>query len=290
MATKDEGFLLLVDFHCTSDPKSSLGCKPVTFSTPPDTVGDITRQIEETYQIPAIVVRLESANSVVLHEYQQLRETNLRNGDSFTAHYYSKAECKEVTECVEWLDRLLALLQRWRDDHLSVNVDSIQGQQCLDTLCFHYFSPWMTPVKDTNKFYFISKKGLQLTTKIVDILLEYSPADLPRKLLQIESMTLGIFWNISVDEHILKAIVRVGGLNTCVKALLRIPVEIGSTGANYSEPYHSAVIETIRRALGALAKYVVVVKGIYRIAGFFSKIIIFLLQVKKTKIRIRITR
>ena len=243
-----------VDFRCTSDPKASLESQILEFDLPPFTVGDITHKIEETLSIPESQTRVEISSATV-EKSTRLKDLRLRNGDSVTVYYYSVADCKDVGECIEWMKRLLDILVNWKESgYCSTNqaVQDIRGQRCLSELSFTHFSPWMTPAKYANKIYFISKGGLVLVYQIMSILLDVRCFNLPVKLQQIESLTLGILWNITEDVYIFRAVVQTGGLEICTKALLRVPVTPFKLLPEDS--YYEAARETIRKALGAFAK------------------------------------
>ena len=239
-----------VDFHCISNSNESLAHQTLTIK-PSCKVSDMARIIEEAAEIPESQMRLEM-NSVVLGRNKSLKELSMRSGDTLVVYYYARADCREIIKCIQWMENLLAWLENWNWEDCGVPVNANAIIDCLQELSFAYFSPWLAPTKYINKLYFISKDGLTLITKIMNILLDI-PADwLDHELQLIESSTLGILWNITENEYILKAVAKSGGVEVCIRALSRLPIP---ECRHFPEESHiEGVKETMRKSLGALAK------------------------------------
>ncbi len=245
-----------VDFYCTSDANQSLPQHTLNMR-PSCKVSDVAREIEKSMEIPESQIKLK-LNSAVLGRNASLKDLSVRNGDTLMVYYYARADCQRINECIEWMEGFLQWLEKWREMVYDINLmmlnllPPISGEQCLKDLCFTYFSPWFLPPQYANKLYFIAKDGLILVTKIMDILLSIPPDMLEDQLQQIEASTLGILWNITEDKYIGRTVVRAGGIETCTRALLRLPIP---ECRHFPEESHIAgVMETIRVSLGVLAK------------------------------------
>lgn len=243
-----------LELRCSSRPAETVKRKTVEFHSPslPRTVGDLTRKIEEEFEIPAFLVKLE-LNSATLRSEDSLKELRVRNGDTFVARYYSEAECVDIASCIEWLEQLLKWVVDWRDSNHSLALNFPQKEHLLYTLSFDLFLPWFDPLKIANKFYFISKNGLILIRSVVDIVLNVPPTEMPLRLFSMIELLLNCFWNMTepgmdIIDH---TIVQCGAVQSCTKALLQLPV--------YSSTSIEAITfnrKTIESSLGVLAKYV----------------------------------
>ena len=252
MATeKDVVFHL--EFRCTSnaeDPKwiNSRGTISFSSCSPPSRVSDLTRRIEETMEIPEMLVKLEK-DSAILNVKASLEELRVRAEDKFIVHYYSKAECKAINDCIDWMRELLSHLRTLQEDQY-LDINNITNTHHLQLLGFDLFLPWLDSQKYANKLYFISKDGLIILSQIMSILLDIPLAYLPAKLQRYETEMLVILWNITEDTLIRRAVVETQGIEICTRALLRVPVKphvlIQSSGIFGKE--------IVRMALGSFAK------------------------------------
>ena len=235
-----------LELHCTSDPTLTEH-KTVEFNeSPPITARDLKLKIEEATEIPEFLLKLEY-NWATLRD-DNLERLNVRNGDTFVVHYFSKADCKEILDCIKWLEQLLESIKRWKESDYSAALNYPRKEDCLENLGFNLFLPWLEPQKYANKLYFIAKDGLNQVIDALNILLDVS--SLPYELSLIEGRLLVILWNITEDAHIRRALVEAGGVQTCTKALLRVPV----VPPTYSIGLSFYVKQTMRKSLGIFAK------------------------------------
>ena len=249
----EEEITLNLDLRCSSEPSDVHNRKTITFapSSPDYLVGDLTRKIEEVLEIPESSMKLE-LNSAILQSSNGLDELNLRSEDTIIVYYYSKADCREIRHCTEWLVQLHERLGRWQDSGYASDLDYPRKEECLGILGFDLFLPWLMPQKYANKLYFISKDGLTLVTRLLDIILAVPQSNLPLQLLKIEGQLLVILWNITEDAQIRRAVVAAGGIQSCTKAVLRVPVKPDVQLSGFGGYYF--LRQTIRKSLGVFAK------------------------------------
>lgn len=253
-AAMDEKQQFYLDLRCTGDSEqitSKLVNIELSSSPNSTTIGDLKQKIEEQHEIPKHLMKLQ-LNSAILPDTQSLDQLNLRNGDTFIVNYYSKADCRAINNCITILKRLLEQLHDWDNMKYHNMANFVQAEMNLSSLGYRLFLPWLDVRKYANKLYFVSKDGLVLVNKSLSILLDLPQASLTSSLQRIEGLLLVIMWNITEDAHIRRAVVRAGGLDTCVKALL-IKKVVPTEALEYDGGYST---ELIRKSLGVFAKLV----------------------------------
>ena len=249
-----EDILFYLYFKCTSSEEGSDGIpKRGTLqfrpSSPPTTVGDLILKIEETMEIPESLVKLER-NSTILDVRTRLDDLRVRTGDSFVVHYYSKADCQIISECIDWMKELSGYLQRWSASiYMNLDMSSIRDTHLLQTVGFNLFVPWLDSRSYANKLYFISKGGLDILSEIMNISQKVQMGNLPSKMQSFETQMLLILWNITEDAPIRRAVVQCDGIEICRRALLRVAVK----------PYtvmscNDSTKEIVEMSLGVISK------------------------------------
>lgn len=234
-----------LDLCCTGDPKQAGSGKvkiELFGSSRCHTIGDLKQRIEEQHDIPIHLMKL-IMNSANLADNQTLDQLKVNNGDTFVVQYYSKADCQAINTCITVLNNLT---QQLEDDG---NISSRNVEWNLANLGYRLFLPWLDVRKYANKLYFVSKDGLVLINKSLRILLDMPRESISRELQKVEGVLLVLLWNITEDAHIRRAVVRAGGLESCIKALV-----IKKVVPSEKVVYDFFSSELIRKSLGVFAK------------------------------------
>lgn len=148
----------------------------------PHTVADIKAQIQTVYQIPISSQTILLNSTLPLDSNLELSALGLKNKDTLTVRYFSKADCYSLDQCIDLLTSLLQTLKKHglpepHDDdilsrlHCTLNPD-------LEELVFNLFSPRLEPRVHANKVYFISNSGLDLLLELYSIPAECAWNDL----------------------------------------------------------------------------------------------------------------
>ena len=240
-----------IDLHCTSNSKALTERCSLKLASLPSTVNELMCKIEEALEIPESMLRLEIDSDVPLKRGDGLEGLKLRNGDVFVARYYSRADCREINACVEWITQLLDNLRTMTNSMGIIGYFAcpIQGFECLEELCTIHFSPWQDPRKYANKIHFISRNGLSLISDLMQLLAVATIDQLDHGMQVVERALLDNLWSITEDDFIRQAVVRSGAVENCIKTLLRVRIEQPTM---FQCDYY--VEDIILGSLGVLAK------------------------------------
>ncbi len=210
------------DLCCTGDPTRVRETKRIDFTASvPCTVGDLTREIEERFEIPATLAKLELNSVILSNDETSLDTLRISKEDTFIVRYYHEADCRKINECLKGMSLLLCLMGKWKeskyDNQFKPNHSDFISQDGV-------FLPWLHPKTYASKLYFIAKGGLELMFKILHIRLEAPTYVIGQmEFGSIVHRMLVMLCRIGEDDVTRRAIVQVGGVETCRKVLLWKP-------------------------------------------------------------------
>ena len=227
-------------------------------------VRDIKLRIETEHQIPTCVQTLLYESQTLVDD-TDLRSLHIRSGDTLHITYYSKGNPKEVTVIINWLSQLLTAMRQKEptvSTGLSQAIDrclSVERQGgYLPNLTNDYFSPWLDPTKYVNKLHFAHNGGLDTVTEIYGILLRQPWPNCLKRMKYLECHILQIFWSFIETFPLRRLFIKRGGLQMCMKSLLRKVIQEDRPIKDYESPIHErsslTLVETICSALGCLLK------------------------------------
>lgn len=216
--------------------------RQIRFDSSPTTPLDIKEKVEEEFSIPSCIQTLHY-QTVLLRDSDNLRQhTHFRSGDTFNVHYLTKGDCSRVHAVIEWLKGLLGLLQAIKtsessaDDankaialgHLFVRTEDLILSGMRDgvaqDLCLHLFYPWKDKRTYVNKLDFHHKGGLDVLMKVYDLMVEKDWGDIGINSefhLYLECLCSQAVANYTQTFMLRRQIVQLGGLEMCIKTLLR---------------------------------------------------------------------
>ena len=240
MAAPEDQVVLNVLLNCEVTKASET--KQVHFQSLPTTPLEIKKKIEEDFSIPSCVQTLHY-QSMILKDSDQLQHTHFRSGDTFTVDYPAVAECKEIQNVIQWLNELYALLKSI-EENISCS-DKIESEEEHDQLMSSLVSKsedliaeggnsgliaaysdtlWDDKEKLMNYFYFQQEGGINVLTKIYCILVSKEWGDLGINgddHTYLEDAYCRSIVNYGCKNTLLREVVQLGGLEMCMKTLLR---------------------------------------------------------------------
>ena len=245
--------------------------KQVYFKTPPTTPLVIKKKIEEDLSIPACVQSLQY-QSITLKDSDVFQQTQFRHGDTFTVLYPTSGDCDKVQEVIAWLSEVLALIRAIKDydskeesspetsfDTLCDMAEKaiLSGMQygTAQDLCLHLFYPWKEKRTYVNKLHFHHKGGLDVLMKVYGLLVEKSWGGLGINSdfhLYLECLCSQAVANYTQTFALRRQVLKLGGLEMCIKTLLRRQVRRIDLDINPDSLMKSA----LEIALYAVCKYV----------------------------------
>ena len=243
MSAHDDQVVLNVLLNCEETKSSET--KQVHFQSLPTTPLEIKKKIEEDFSIPSCVQTLHY-QSMILKDSDQLQHTHFRSGDTFTIDYPAHAECKVIQNVIQWLKELYELLKsieenvscsdeiESEEEHdqlmssLVSKIEDIIGEGVnsglIEAFSGALFLPWGDKEKITNCFYFQQEGGVSVLTKIYGILVSKEWGDLGIDVevhMDLEGLYCQSIIKYGHKMALLREIVQLGGLEMCMKTLLR---------------------------------------------------------------------
>lgn len=236
--------------------------KELTFTLPHAAcISDIKTQIERKFNIPVCVQTLSYDSNIPSND-TKLDACRIRSGDTLHVSYTSEGDCEGILEVVSWMGLVLAAL-KCEDPSLSSGMSNslyellVVGVEAeyIEDLSFKYFFPWLDAKKYVNKLHYVHCGGLEITMELYALVLQHPWANCPLLLKYIEYGILRILWNFSETFAFRRMVTSHGGLQMCVKSLLRVTLEKGKPIEDRETPTDDSVLtEIIGGALGALCK------------------------------------
>ena len=237
----------------------------LSLATPPRAVLDIKEQIQATFNVPVCSQRLEYESSV-MKDSDEIDSFHIRSGDTLMVTYQAKAMCDEITIVVDWMRSLYTLLERQ-----SLHADA-DDQQAHNTIMFGYqagimedlaykkFSPWVSPVTQANKLYFLQIGGLEVLLDLYSLMLQQPWSKIVSENKYIEYACMIVISNLASSLEYRKMIIRRGILPMCLKSLMRVKLKKGvqvedDSGSQGSKELNDAILhDVIGSVISILAK------------------------------------
>ena len=227
---KEDQVVLNVLLNCELTKSSET--KQVQFQSLPTTPLEIKKKIEEDFSIPSCVQTLHY-QSMILKDSDQLQHTHFRSGDTFIVDYLAEAECKEIQNVIQWLKEFYELLKSIEEhDQLLFSlvsksedvIEEGENSGLIEALSATLFVPWGDKEKLTNCFYFQQEGGIIVLTKIYSILVgkEWGHLGIDAEHhMDMEVACCQSIFNYGHTSALLREVVQLGGLEMCMKTLLR---------------------------------------------------------------------
>jgi hypothetical protein len=261
----DNEVVLNVLLNCELTKSSET--KQIHFQSLPTTPLEIKKKIEEDFSIPSCVQTLHY-QSMILKDSDQLQHTHFRSGDTFTVDYPIEAECEVIQNVIKWLNELLKLLQSIKESVISPDEENDllissayqkvrnlirvgQRDDIINAFSVTLFFPWRDK-QLMNKYYFQQEGGLDVLMRIYRIVTsaEWGDPGIDRELhnIYLEQKCCLAVCNYAQTLPLLRQVVLLGGLETCIVTLLRRQLQ----GERYS--LATIVYNTLKYALYAVNK------------------------------------
>lgn len=244
----------------------TVSVKEISLPALPSTTEELKSAIESSCNVPSCVQDL-SFESHPLSDGDDVRRARIRSGDTITVRYLAEGDCKEVVGIISWMGVVLAVLRvenpsitRGMSEHLNDLVTSAIELEYIENLAFEYFFPWLDAKKYANKLHFVSNGGLDIMMEIYSLLHRERWGRCLLKMKYLEYGILRVLWNLSETFALRRAIVHLGGLELCMRSLMRETIVKGEAITDRQSPKGAnqdwILIENLGAALGTLCKYV----------------------------------
>lgn len=256
-----------VELHCSKSKQTQH--KKIHFpeESPPTTVAQIRKKVEEDFNIPVCVQSL-TYEGYPLSDDTNLELYRIRSGDTFSITYLAEGDCKDIDTIVKWFKQVKMYLESedptLSNMRLSHDFDDILtigiNERVIENLAFELLFPWLDPNKYVNKLYFVDIGGLDTIMDVYVAILRHPWTDCLLKLKYIEQGILRILWNLSETFDLRRQIIaRNNGLDLCMRSLMREKVVEGEeirerTEAVTHRNNQWVLVENIGAALGLLCK------------------------------------
>ena len=267
MSSKDT-VLFNVILNCEVTKSSET--KQLHFESPPTTFLEIKKRIEEIFSIPSCIQTL-CYQSVILKDSDELQHTHFRSGDTFTVDYQIEGNCKRVETVIKWLREILELFQILKENdslpdeekdpslssHLCKLEDLIlteEKDRTIGDLILQLFSPWEDERTYVNKLHFHHEGGLDVLMKVYGLLVskEWGGLGVHSELhLYMECLCSQAVTGYMQTFPLCRQVIKVGGLEICLKTLLR--KKVGGNGGSEIQS-NSLVKAALKNALHAVCK------------------------------------
>ncbi len=257
-------FVLKFRLHC----RSTDSCEEATLKlpSPPRTVVDVKTALEAECSIPACIQQLQF-ESATLRDAESLANLHVRSGDRLSVAYKAPADCTAIKEAIAWMNSVVELLEEETPAaHTSRRVLDliISGYQAciMENLAFKRFSPWVSPVVQVNKLYFLQEGGLELLLKLFGLVLNVPWPVSPREFKYVEHICMTVVSNLASSLELRRLIVNHGIILMCLQSLLRVKLSQGQpvvddTGSLGVQHINDGILQdTMRSDVAMIAKYV----------------------------------
>lgn len=196
----------------------------------PVSVDELQGFIQERFFIPKCLQKLKLENSTPLLSSQKLTDVYIRSGDAIIVEYLSTAEVELVTSLCQGLRPIVATFKRLLEagDHVkgysSIDDEYPLAAYDLNTLVVVAYTcllPWsQVPRVEANRQLLNQEGGVKLTTELLSLLLESPFSALNGSLQMLVINCLSLLWNFAETRASRCVVVRLGGFQLMMKALL----------------------------------------------------------------------
>ena len=249
---------------CTDTLSETL--RDISLPKLPSTTEELKSAIETSCNVPACLQDL-SFESHPLASTHDVKLARIRSGDTITVRYLAEGDCQEILEIIGWLGLIMATLKlenpsitRGISESLYELLTSGIEFKYMENLAFDYFYPWLDARKYANKIFFLTNGGLDIMMELYSLLDRERWEKRLLKMKYLEYGILRVLWNLSETFALRRAIVHLGGLDLCMRSLMREAVVKGEVIIDRHSPRDAfkdwILVETLGAALGTLCKLV----------------------------------
>ena len=260
------GFSLNVVLQCTLT--NSTEERPITFKTTPNNVHEIKKAIEASFDVPSCTQNLKY-ESVVLKDSDSISSLQLRSDDTLHLTYKAKADCGDIEQAANWMESAHALLCARKPSssggvHVSDNTRDfiIAGYQqgIMEDLAYKHFSPWVSPVTQVNKLYFLQLGGLDVLLRLYKLVLSMPWSETPVEVKYLQCVCMNVLSNLASSLDLRKLLIQRNVVQMSLQSLLQVKLVKGKviaddTGSEGTKELIDALLQdNISSAVAILAK------------------------------------
>lgn len=229
MAEEDLLTVTLCLRRLADNPDNKTELREVKLSNGERTVLDIKLLVEKRFSIPVCVQTVRHSSTVLLRDTARLSSLRLRSGDTLHVVYYAPAHVELQLTVIAWLKELVVTLKLEglpsREKPGTAQLDDTVSKRMLEYFGTIAFIPWGSPVKQTNKIFFVKNGGLDLMIQLYKILLSQPWSERTLDFKMLEYKLVSTIWNLCESFQVRRYILSQGGLDMCLQSLLCVVVD-----------------------------------------------------------------
>ena len=228
--------------------------KVVTFSSPPETVGDLKIAVENQHNVPQCLQTIEIGDRCIKTDDDRLSDHYVTAGDSFKVTYLYESDVNFAKTLTERATQMKATLIDLEEKQIAPckGVRSIPYEP-HHKLCYllsftdnNFFSPWLSDKTTANRKCFVQVGALDAVLSVLSHLQEKYPLNKRiSKLLTLENVILSVLWCMAETTESQEPVISRGGIQLMLRALKSVDV---SDFVKYSDLFE--------KAAGCISKYV----------------------------------
>ena len=207
--------------------------KVVTFSSPPETVGDLKIAVESQHNVPQCLQTIEIGDRYIKTDDDRLSDHYVTAGDSFKVTYlhesnvyFAKTLAKYATQMKEQL-----IKENLKQITSSKGVRSIPYEphntlsSMLSLTSYQLFLPWLSDQTTANRKCFVQVGALDAVLSLLSYIQENDPLKKRfSQLLMLEKNLLAVLWNMAETTESQEPVISRGGIQLMLRALKSVDV------------------------------------------------------------------
>ena len=218
-------FELFVTLYRSSDNTTEE--KVVTFSSPPETVGDLKVAVESQHNVPRCLQTIEIGDRYIKTDDDRLSDHYVTAGDRFKVTYLYESNVKfarNFTECVmKMKEQLIELLPKRARSVPYHPYNTLCTM--LSSISYGYFSPWLSDQTAANRKCFVQVGALDAVLSLQSYLqANYPWNERVKKLQALEERILSFLWNMAETTESQEPVISRGGIQLILRALKCVDV------------------------------------------------------------------
>ena len=225
--------VVVLECHLHSRSEGTTEVRHLSLSALPHTVLELKEVVQSEFSVPACAQTV-AYQTEVLTDDVVLTTRRLRSGDTIDVMFLCRGDCHSLEEVNAWMRHLIQTFDRIQlqpevGDY-EVEVVVYDGMQSgLDAALGYDLFEWLIPRTMVNKAYFESTGGLHILLELYQRIFSRTWSSLRVYQKYLESICTQAFANFGETCELRRKLVKLGLLELCFKALLRVPITLNQS-------------------------------------------------------------
>ena len=200
--------------------------KVVTFSSPPETVGDLKIAVENQHNVPQCLQTIEIGDRCIKTDDDRLSDHYVTAGDSFKVTYLHESDVNFAKTLTKLATQMKEQLMKEKQIASRKGVQSIPYEphntlsSMLSLTSYRLFLPWRYDQTTANRECFVQVGALDAILSLLSSIQENDP--LKKRFLQLlmlEKYILAVLWNMAETTESQEPVISRGGFQLMLRAL-----------------------------------------------------------------------